>query len=340
MKKKKSSLALIILILISITLFLYAIVWINAFLNRTQFNPENVLGNSPGNLINKGLFCEYKDKIYFSNPYDNNSLYVMNPDGSNATLLNPDQANGINVYGSYIFYVRDNKEKTSNFSFLNINTNSLCRTTLNGKKLKILDEDPSKFPSLIGNYIYYQHSDDTNAPSFYRVKIDGANAERLLKDPVNPSGITKNGLYFSNTMENLFIQRFDPITKISSTVHSGDSSFVIPDDTYIYFINCEENYTLYRYDLVTNETEQITTERIDCYNISGDYIYYQTAVDGKYGLYRCDKDGSNPTLIIDGVYNNINVTSEKIYFQKFQQEIPIYCISTDGDLAVSTFQPE
>ena len=46
--------------------------------NQTVHNNDNAIGNTAGNLINGGLFCEYNDKIYFANPDDYNKLYVMN----------------------------------------------------------------------------------------------------------------------------------------------------------------------------------------------------------------------------------------------------------------------
>ena len=48
--------------------------------NQTVHNNDNAIGNTAGNLINGGLFCEYNDKIYFANPDDYNKLYVMNSD--------------------------------------------------------------------------------------------------------------------------------------------------------------------------------------------------------------------------------------------------------------------
>ena len=48
--------------------------------SQFHYNPDNILGNTTGNLNNKGLFCEYNNKIYFSNPCDKGHLYVMNSD--------------------------------------------------------------------------------------------------------------------------------------------------------------------------------------------------------------------------------------------------------------------
>ena len=47
---------------------------------RVPMNDENVVGNTPGNLYNGGLFLEMDGRVYFSNPLGNDSLYSMNPD--------------------------------------------------------------------------------------------------------------------------------------------------------------------------------------------------------------------------------------------------------------------
>lgn len=46
---------------------------------KKQTNSADAAGNTAGNLMNGGLFCEYNNKIYFANPYDHNYLYVMVP---------------------------------------------------------------------------------------------------------------------------------------------------------------------------------------------------------------------------------------------------------------------
>ena len=69
------------IILISCVILLIAIIGVAAFFRgRTAPVPEGTLGNTAGNLNNRGLFCEYNGKVYFSNAYDDGTLYSMNPD--------------------------------------------------------------------------------------------------------------------------------------------------------------------------------------------------------------------------------------------------------------------
>ena len=67
--------------------------------HQTTMNNESAVGNTSGNLINGGLFCEYDGKIYFANPNDNNKLYVMNSDCTSITKLSEDSVASLNVCG-------------------------------------------------------------------------------------------------------------------------------------------------------------------------------------------------------------------------------------------------
>ena len=72
------------------------------FSTRFKYNSKTAVGNTAGNLNNKGRFCEYDGKIYFANPYDDGRLYVMNSDCSNARALNTDS-----VYYICLLYTSD-----------------------------------------------------------------------------------------------------------------------------------------------------------------------------------------------------------------------------------------
>ena len=87
------------------------------FSTRFKYNSKTAVGNTAGNLNNKGRFCEYDGKIYFANPYDDGHLYVMNSDCSNARALNTDSVYYINVCGNYIYYVRNNLSSAKENSF-------------------------------------------------------------------------------------------------------------------------------------------------------------------------------------------------------------------------------
>ena len=64
---------------------------------KTKMNQGYVNGNTASNLYNGGLFCEYNDVIFFSNPSDGGKLYSMDSNGNNLKKLTDDVATYINA---------------------------------------------------------------------------------------------------------------------------------------------------------------------------------------------------------------------------------------------------
>ena len=151
--------------------------------NQTVHNNDNAIGNTAGNLINGGLFCEYNDKIYFANPDDYNKLYVMNSDCTNISKINDDSVAYLNVCGNYIYYVKNNFNKSTIGMVFRGQLFGLYRCDLDGSHSKILYNDRSGAASLSGNTVFYQHYDDTTALTFYKVDIDGKNNSIISDTP-------------------------------------------------------------------------------------------------------------------------------------------------------------
>ena len=149
--------------------------------NQTAMNNESAVGNTSGNLINGGLFCEYDGKIYFANPNDKNKLYVMDSDCSNIKKLSEDSVASINVCGKYIYYVKNNFNSSTIGMVFRGQLFGLYRCDLDGSNAKILYNDRSGTAALCGNTVYYQHYDDETALTFYKVGIDGKNESIFLQ---------------------------------------------------------------------------------------------------------------------------------------------------------------
>ena len=85
-------------------LILAVFVIYNIVTNRIPMNPEGTVGNTAGNLNNRGLFCEYDGLVYFSNAYDRGALYSMTPDEQNVRKLGSVSVELLNAGGSFLFY--------------------------------------------------------------------------------------------------------------------------------------------------------------------------------------------------------------------------------------------
>ena len=137
---------------------------------KVKYNAEGYIGNTSGNLINKGLFAEHNGKIYFSNPYDGDKLYSMNSDCTNIKKLSDDSVSYINVTDNYIFYVRNNFDKDNAGMIFRGQLYGVIRSKLNGKNAKALTVDVISTMALIGNRVYYGSYDNGKIQTMYTTR--------------------------------------------------------------------------------------------------------------------------------------------------------------------------
>lgn len=337
MMKKNSKLLLFLFILfiaaVTASVFTYK------YFNRTRFNQENVSGNSGGNYYNNGLFCEFNDKVYFSNPNDDYTLYEMTPQGTEAKRLTTDNVSFINADDNYLYYVRTNGSQSSSFPFLNINTNSLCRVKHNGKQHTFLDTAPSLYAALSGNYIYYIHYDTKTASTLYKVKIDGTEKQSLNKFPLLLSPASDGKLCYNGLDNNHNLYYWNSASDSSAMAFEGNTWNPVEDGSYLYFMDTDNDYHLTRVAKNDQQKTDISGSRVDCYNIYGNYAYYQKNEPSDQGMYRIALDGSSKEeLIAEGIYCDINITSHYVYFRDFNNRSSFYQTPTNKPIQVTPFQ--
>ncbi|MDE7259075.1 MAG: DUF5050 domain-containing protein, partial [Lachnospiraceae bacterium] len=123
----------------------------------------------------------------------------------------------------------------------------------------------------------------------------------------------------------------------SSVVWQGNLWNPIYQNGYVYFMDIGNNYRLCRYSMNAGVVEVLTNERLDLFNVYGDYIYYQTNSKTEPALKRISIGGGAPEIVREGIYQNINITSEYVYFNAFGESTPVYKTSTYGPVNVNTF---
>lgn len=311
--------------------------WKNA---QTKLNDGYVNGNTAGNLYNGGLFCERDGTIYFANPSDNNTLYSMNVNGSDLKKLSDDKVSFINVDDHYIYYTRSNpKMHGSDFlsGFLTINTDSLIRMNRDGSGSEvILDPDPSMYASLIGNYIYYLHYDKDTSTTLYKVKIDGSEPVQILDQPYFTASTEGQYMYYNGIENDHYIWRLDTSTDNVGLLYGGNCWMPIVKDGVAYYMDVNRDYAISCTNLEDQSTQYLGDERVDCFNVHGDYIYFQRNEDP--ALCRMRTDGSEYEEIVKGTFTNIHVTSHYVYFRDFSSNIVFYA-PTRGNGEVAIFSP-
>lgn len=311
------------------------------YTNRTHWNDTYVNGNTPGNLYNNGLFCEADGMVYFSNPSDNHTLYSMPVSGGTATKLSDDVASYINADSHYVYYVRNNLSGDGQkFSFLHINTNSLCRYEIATGKTLVLDEAPCIYASLLGNELYYIHYDTDTASTLYRIKIDGTHKEQVSDNPYLTCSANGQYLYYNNITNNHNICQYDTTDQSSHVIYEGNCYMPSADNEAIYFLDCDNNYSLMQLKRNASAPTVLVQDRIDCYNVCGDTVFFQTNGGDKEGtLCMIHTDGTGYKEIAQGNYVNLNTTSDALYFSPYGSEDIIYEMPLGGDGSYSVFTP-
>lgn len=330
-----------IIILSIFALLIVAVIVFEVLTSGVRPNTPGTIGNTAGNLNNNGLFCEDNGTIYFSNAYDGGYLYSMNSDTSNIKKMLAVPVKYINAGDRHLYYYRDTDESgnaDSTFGFLG-NMLGIYRVQKDGKNDKILDKTPSGIAILIGDYIYYQHYDNKEGMTLYRIKTDHSDKTQLMKSIINPACATDNTIYYHDMDDNFKLVSYDINNHSISTVYEGKVFNPVLQGDYFYYINVADNYSLYRYKVSEQTIEKLTTDRVDCFNISAsDIIYYQKNSQNAPALMRMQADGSNVEPVAEGNYTNINITSVYTFFSEFDSPASMYMTPTSGDINVTEFQ--
>ena len=304
---------------------------------RIPLNDDNTVGNTAGNLNNKGYFCEYDGRVYFANAYDNYSLYSMNTDESDIKKLHAGATSYINAGGNYLYYVTSgNTESNDSGSFRG--AYGIYRSKLNGKNVTGMDRCYVAAMQLCGNYLYYSKIDTKTSMSLEKIKIDKKDKQTVNPNTMlNPNCYVDGTIYYNGTDRDHYLYALNTATDNVSVVWQGNIWNPIYLNGYVYYMDVENNYRLCRYSIYDNVVEVLTNDRIDTFNVYENYIYYQTNSQTDPALKRMYVDGSSQETVRSGIYQNINITSEYVYFNTFGEPTPVYKTSTYGPVNVTTF---
>lgn len=319
MKKNKKN---ILLFCLAVIIIIVAGVAVN-FINRVKlYDDESTTGNSSGNLLNGGLFCEHDDTIYFANPYDQNMLYSMNTDLGNVKQISTDNVSYLNIAGNYIFYTkRNDKKQIDSDAFMSLNCTGLYRTDLKGKHLARLYDDPTQVACLFGNYIYYQHYDQKDGLELYSAKIDGSSDTQLLKDACAPYAISDQTIYYTGYRNDHAIHSMKTDGTSDTILLDGNFTALTKQGDYLYFMDMSDNYSLKRMPVTGGTPEVLISERLATYNVNEDssIIYCQIDNGTDNGLYEYDLVSKSLNLLVSGDFNYLHLTTDYLFYESFDQ---------------------
>lgn len=307
-------------ILISV-LVICAVIGAVIFINKSKDipdNPADTTGNLSGNLNNKGYFCESDEYIYFTNFDDNHNLYKMSIDGSECVKLADAPAAYINAGGDYLYFYYED-QGSSEFMGVAGRMHGIYRLKKDGKDdIKCLDRCVSGVLSLVGSTLYYQHYDNTDGMTLYHSSLNGKDKGMSIKAIVNPACVLYGNIFYPDTDNNFHLNQYIPGSSSGTLYQNAQMYNPTADGDYIYYMCVNDDYRLYRYNLKTGNTDKVTNERVDTFNVYDNMIFYQRNQDP--ALIAVRSDGSNPLVVASGNFSNINCTSEYTYFNRFDDE--------------------
>ncbi len=328
----KTILVLLAVFAVIITLFI-----ISRLTKYIPPNPSDTIGNSAGNLNNGGYFCEDSDgTVYFANFYDNGTLYAMNADESNIRKISDTKVTSLNTAGNYLYYYMPDSTASTGLGFVR-RVVGIYRCTKEGTSTKTLSRDPAGLLLLSGNTIYYQTAAEAKNWNLSSMDTSGRNKTVLHEQSINPVACHNGVIYYANMQDNHFLYKLDTATGSRTQLLKYNVWNPVYANGLIYFMDMEHDYRLCSYNLSDGAVTVITSDRIDFYNVTSEYIYYQKSSQTESALKRIRLDGSQEELIAEGIYCNINITSRYVYFQEYNSPSAIYHMPVNGPVSVSEF---
>lgn len=328
---KKNKKAIIIGSLIFIA-FVASLIIMRIRSQVSLYKDTHTVGNTSGNLLNGGLFAESDGKIYFANPKDNGTLYVMGQDLKDPKQLYNDNVSYLNVAGDYLFYTRRNdKRHSQGDAMLSLSKTGLFRLNISGTRLGKLYDAPTQTVSLYGNYLYYQRYDKKEGLQLGKAKIDGDSDEVIVKEGIAPYSIQDDKIIYAALNNDHMIHSMRIDGSEQSIIFDGNATNVIRVGQHIYFMDMDQNYALCRVKLDGSEPEVLESRRVATYNVDGSeqMIYYQVDDGKENGLYGMNLDSQITEKVQDGDYNFIHLTKDYLFCESFDQN-EVYVMKIGG----------
>ena len=328
-KKFIISLLLLVLVILSAGIFLFLST------HRFVYNAPGTVGNTAGNLYNKGLFAQLEDKVYFANSFDGYALYEMHADETKIRKVSNAVAQNLLAAGDCVFFFQNGTNGKGGFANVAAGR-GFNRYRISRDSIDNMTKDIVIYNQLVDNDLYML-SLKNNSLRFFKMKIDQTEETELGNSNINPACARDGVVYYAGADTDHALHSFAISDDTPHIVLQRNLWYPFLYGEWLYYLDLDTNYRLFRYHMSTGETEQLTTDRVDCYNIGGGYIYYQKNSSTSPQLICMQVDGSNPTLVAEGNYTNINMTSHYVYFQEFGQEYTTYHCPL-GSASYSTFQ--
>ena len=301
--------------------------------------PDGAIGNTSGNIVNHGLFCEADGYVYFSNSYDQRKLYKMKLDGTELKCIGDVPSEYINVYDKRVFFYQTPGADDQVFGLGGLY--GVCSTDTAGKSgMNNIDKTIVNSLMLFGPMLYYQHYDKKEGLTLYSADPD-TEEKTMISDARVPLCGTHNGRIVSyDEASGCLLSYFDPVRGRFEAIDGVTRGYnAIVDGNNLYFMNLDDDYKIYRMSLSDKSVTKVVDCTVDTFNVYNGSIFYQRNSTTEPALMRTSTSGEGETILAEGNYTNINCTSTYTYFYSFGDNSTIYRVPTNGGSSVDIFRP-
>lgn len=283
-------------------------------------NANITYGNTPGNIINKGIAAKYKDYIFYQNQNDNYSLYRMKSDGIEKQKICDDNPFYLNVLPNKIYYIHENNIYSINFDGTN--------------RVKLYDSY-CKNLIIYNGFIYYIDSVDSS--KIYRMNLDGTYRTKICDDYCSAMNIFEECIYYQNQSDGGKIYKFNLKDSLKQPICNDRTWYTVLCDKNIYYQNQSDGFTLYSIEINGSNRKKLTTTPVSYINVNSDFIFYHSqenhhtlnkmCLDGT-GIVRVSND-FDPALI-NLIDNKIFYYENYTYYHNRSESPKIISINSDG----------
>lgn len=290
--------------------------------------PENEAGNAESSavsvtsepdtaltskVINNCGDCAFQgDRIYYSNSYDNGTLYSMTTDGSDNRKLNDDWTSWFYVSGDRIYYQNGKDGK-------------IYAMNIDGSGRQKLNEDDSRNVNVAGDRIYYSNWDEDS--TLYSMNTDGSDRKSMDGDNPVYMNVVGDRIYYSGNLsgsKGIYSIKTDGTDRIKLT---DDSPYCMAvADGWVYYNNENDDTKLYAIRTDGSDRHKLADDSGLSINVVDNRIYYRNGKENK--IYSINTDGSDRKRLSDDNAEWLVVGDGRIYYTITGANI--YSMNIDG----------
>ena len=149
-----------------------------------------------------------------------------------------------------------------------------------------------------------------------------------------------NSLYYTGYSADHNINSINLSDYNQHMVYQGNYYYPIFMNEYIYYLNLDDNYNIYRMNSDGSNPVPMIKDRVSTYNITNDgrSLIYQVDDQKNNRICLYNLDTLTERTLMEGNYKQIHVTDQYVFFKDFDNT-NTYVFSTSGAINISTFNP-